>query len=326
MRPFCAIAFLSLPFALLLPAAASTQASCSSSALPEAAKQVIAVRHQLHEQTVGENDPKVPATVATQLGQFKDALANAAQAAFACAPADVSPEDLEKTLATALHANQSSASETVIETKNKRDLGAYGSDLSVQVFPLYSSPRYFEVDFRYGVECGDDNLLLVFETGGAHATAGSPHWQPVLRWGAPTYNTVADAYGDFVLLTPLSGFPGQRNWRFVVAHGQPGCGAATRPSHFDLDLLEPSDDPAHPQVVWHLEREYLRAETPRLSTTEDTLTFELAPPEKNGKTAKAPPMHGDTYRFQVGKDNQVQPLTAAAENTPATTAAHPPKP
>ncbi|MGI4827006.1 MAG: hypothetical protein ACRYFU_02280 [Janthinobacterium lividum] len=314
---------------LLSPAFCVAQSACSVAALPQASKTAIAVRHQLQEQAVGENDPRVPPAVAAQLAQMKDALAQAADAAFACAPANAAPEDLEKILATALHANLAQASETVLVTRNKKDLGAYGSDLAVQVFPLFSSPRYYEVNFRYGVECGDDNLLLIYAANSGAAdsgvagpatsvsgttTAGTTAWHPVLRWGAPSYTTVGDAYGDFVLLTPLSGFPGQRNWRFVVAHGQPGCAAAAGPSHFDLDLLEPTADPAQPQVVWHLEHPYRRSDVPRLSTTEDTLTFEVSAPEKTGKsggTANGKPNPATVYRFHVGKDNKVDPLVHA---------------
>ena len=293
---------------LFSPVVCLAQAACSPTALPQAARAVIATRHQLHEAAVGEDDPVVPPAIATELAEMKDALVGAADAAFSCAASSATPEDLEKTLANALHANLSQASESVLVTRNKKDLGAYGSDLAVQVFPLFSSPKYFEVDFRYGVECGDDNLLLIYAAD-AGAPAGTSAWHQVLRWGAARYANVSDAFGDFVLLTPLSGFPGQRNWRFVVAHGQPGC-AANGPSHFDLDLLEPTPDPAQPQVVWHLEHPYGRLEVPRLSTTEDTLTFEVSAPEKGGK-ANGSSSPASIYRFHVGRDNKVEPITHA---------------
>ena len=307
MRPF----FVSLLLGLALPASSLAQSACASAAaLPQAAKTVATLRHQLHEQAVDENDPKVPPAIATELTQFKDALSAAAQAAFGCADSSASPEELEKTLAEALHANLSSASETVVLTRGKKDLGAYGSDLAVQVFPLFNSPRYVEVNFRYGIECGDDNLLLVFKAADAHD--GSAGWQQVLRWGAPSYRDVEGAFGDFIMMTPLSGFPGQRNWRFVVAHGQPGCGGENAPSHFDLDLLEPSADPAQPTIVWHLDHPYRRAQIPRLSTTEDTLTFELSTPPDKAKDRSGSSSLSEVFRFHVTKDNQVEPTTQAA--------------
>ncbi len=305
------VSFVLLGLAFAFPATA--QSSCSPSDLSAAAKAVAQIRHELHEQAVPENSPRVPAVVGAQIVALKEQLAKAAEAVFSCAGASDSPDELQKRLAEALHANLSDAAETSIETRDKRDLGAYGSDLAVQVFPLGGSPPYDEVDFRFGIECGDDNLLLVFanakpET--THSADAPANWGEVLRWGAPAYALNSAAYGDFVMMTPLSGFPGQRNWRFVVAHGQPSCGAADGPSRFDLDILQPTAEPASPHVVWHLERPYLRNQVPRLSTTEDTLTFELAPPERSARTAKAPVGTG-TYRYRVGKDNQVEAIATS---------------
>ncbi len=271
------------------------------------------LRQRLHEQAVAEADAQVPPSIASQVAGLKAALADAAQAAFACAKPSASPDELQAILAEALHANLPEAAATFVETRNNKDGGAYGSDLAVQVFPLTPSPKYFEVDFRFGIECGDDNLLQVFTTAKAPEGTSAEAWHELLRWGAAGYTNVSGAYGDFVMMTPLSGFAARRNWRFVVAHGQPGCGAETGPSHFALDVLEPGVDPAQPRVVWHLEHPYRRGEVPRLSTTEDTLTFELITPRKTEKAAKVP-AHTDTFRYRIGRDNQVEPLLAS-ENT-----------
>ncbi len=305
-------------FGFALSFQAHGQTACSAGALPEAARTVAAVRHQLHSVAVGEFDPVIPAPVAARLEQLKAALAQAAEAAMACASSAVTPETLQATLADALHANLSASSETVLVTKAGKDLGAYGSDLDVQVLPLSTGPRYLEIDFRYGVECGDDNLLLVFKGAEKEDGAAGAGWLPVLRWGAGSYRNVGDAFGDFVLLTPLTGLPGQRNWRVVVGHGQPGCSAGTTGdprSRFDLDLLQPTADPAHPQVAWHLEKPYRRTDTPRLATTEETLTFELVPPPpEKGKAAAATPsapFPEHIYRYRISSDNQVQAIEAA---------------
>jgi hypothetical protein len=302
-----------LSLGLFAPWAAHAQApaACGPGALSQAARSVITLRHQMHTEAVGELDPNVPARIGTQLAELKSDLAQAADAAFACAAPSATPEELQDKLAAALHANLSTAAETAV-IRGKNDVGAYGSDLSVQVFPLYNSPRFYEVDFRFGVECGDDNLLLVYRAD----PAGSARWQPVLRWGAPSYNTVGDAFGDFILLTPLSGFQGARNWRFVVAHGHPGCNGESAPSRFDLDLLEPTADPAAPTVAWHFSQSYRRSEVPRLSTTEDTLTFQLRSPDTakghTGQTTAA-----QTFRFHVTRDNKVEPMVNALANTPS---------
>ncbi len=151
---------------------------------------------------------------------------------MACSSSSATAESLQDTLATALHANLSDAEETVLVTPAHKDLGAYGSDLQVQVLPLSNAPMTLEIDFRYGVECGDDNLLLIYRRN----TTAAGEWKEVLRWDAPAYRNVGDAFGDFVLLTPLAGLPNSPNWRAAVAHGHPGCSTTDRSSRFDLDL------------------------------------------------------------------------------------------
>ncbi len=327
---------LTVLFGLALSCAAQTQPAqaqpaqlqnlCSPGSLPNAARSVAVIRHELHGVAVGELDPAVPATVATQLRRLKDALSQAATAAVACSSPSATAESLQDTLATALHANLSDADETVLVTPAHKDLGAYGSDLQVQVLPLSNAPMTLEIDFRYGVECGDDNLLLIYRRNAA-ATSG---WGEILRWDAPAYRNVGDAFGDFVLLTPLTGLPNSPNWRAVVAHGHPGCSTTDRNSYFDLDLLQPTADPAHPAVAWHLEQPYRRGDTPRLATTEDSLSFEMVPPEpekqKAGKnaggqqtanTSASPRSPSVIYRYRFTADNQVHTIGAAPEALPS---------
>ncbi|HLI76074.1 MAG TPA: hypothetical protein VKV02_03945, partial [Acidobacteriaceae bacterium] len=309
MRLFVRFAILGLGSVAPLRA----QGSCAPGALAEAAKTVAAVRHSLHGQSVGESDPVVPAAVAQQLMQLKDSLALAAEAAFACAPVTSTPDALQSTLSAALHANVASAAEqAVVDVKARRDIGAYGSDLAVQVFQLFGKPKFYEVDFRYGIECGDDNLLLVYEAAGD--TDGA--WRKRLRWDAPTYRTVGDAIGDFVMLTPLTGNDQHPSWRFVVAHGQPACGKLPRPSQFDLDLLSPASDGSRPTVDWHFEHAYTNGTNtvPRLATTEDTIDVQLtSAPEIPGKKPAKPPTV-ESYRFHLTADGRIEPSPASAES------------
>lgn len=292
-------------FFLLGPTlAAYGQGSCSPDALATAAKRVAEARRALQTQAVPQADPHVPPVVARQLADLKDALASAAQAAFACAPSRATADQLQATLATALHANVASATETV-ETLKGKDIGAYGSDLSVQVFPLFGKPKFFEVDFRYGVECGDDNLLMIFESADDNSPEG---WRERLRWGAPSYSTVGDAIGDFVMLTPLTGSYQKPTWRFLVAHGHPGCATGPRQSLFDLDLLSLSSDPAKPHVDWHFQHAYAQDQTaaPRLSTTEDTVDFRILH-QPEGKTATTSGVATEIYRFHLSPDCTLEP-------------------
>ncbi len=317
------------PFALVL--SSSAQTACVPDALPKAAAAVATIRRGLHGVAVGELDPVVPAPVAAQLGRLKDALEAAGNAAVACSPPNSTAEALQGVLARALRANLADAAEGVSVTTEGKELGAYGSDLQVQVLPLSSAPRTLEIDFRYGIECGDDNLLLVYR----QASAPDSRWRKVLRWDAPGYTEVSDAFGDFVLLTPLPGTVGQSNWRAVVAHGRPGCSTTEGSSQFDLDILqpdpEPGTDPARPEVVWHLEQPYARLAKPRLATTEDSLTFELLAPQPQTQTPKSvarkpagsqinpsAPQPVQIYRYRVTADSRVQAIAGAPEGTPHT--------
>ena len=300
MRFLAALALLALAPALPLAA----QTACDRSALDVAAKTVADVRQRLQKQAVTPNDPKVSPAIAQQLGELKAALTQAAQAAFHCASAAATPEQLQTLLTDALHANLA-LSETQTETDDQQDRGTYGTDLAVQIFELASTPKLFEVDFRYGIECGDDHLLLVFQTAGDHAPEG---WHEQLRWSAPHYATIGDALGDFVLLAPLTGSYKHPSWHFVVAHGHPGCGATPRLSRFDLDLLTPTADPARPAVDWHFEHAYTQGNTaPRLATTEDTITFRIAPSPSPGGQPTTPSTSPEVYRFQLNAHGQVEP-------------------
>lgn len=302
-------------FALGSAIPGAAQSSCTPDALASAAKAVMAVRHELHGQAVPESDPNVPPAIAAQLDQLKDALGRVAEAVFACTNGASTPEHLQQALADVLHANVASATDTV-ETRNKKDYGAYGSDLSVQVFQLFGRPKIVEVDFRYGIECGDDHLLMVFQ---AASDSASSLWQERLRWSAPGYSSVGDAMGDFVMLTPLTGSYKAPSWRFVVAHGHPGCGRGPRPSHFDLDLLRPTADPAKPTVDWHFEHAYTEDHiVPRLATTEDTLEFRIVHGDKPGK-AGSPGSSPEIYRFHLTTDGRLEPApTGEGEDSSGT--------
>ena len=312
MHVTATLAFLAI--ASTLPLAAQT--ACTPNALENAAKTVATLRRTLHSQAVPEQDPNVPPTVAADLRSLKNTLTQAADAAFACALATSDPEALQTTLANALHANLGPATES-ITVSGKQDIGAYGSDLAVQVFQLTDSPKFFEVDFRYGIECGDDNLLLVYQAAPEQSHRG---WHQILRWDVPTYSTVDGAFGDFVVLTPLTGDFRRPNWHFLVAHGRPGCASPPRPARFDLDLLTPAADPARPTHAWHFDHPYTQTDTthPRLATTDDTVDFRL---QSNA------PKTEEIYRFRLTGNGQMEPLPAdAPEESPAGGQQNPPKP
>lgn len=290
------------------------QTPCQPDALETAAHAVAAARAKLAHMSVPENDPAIPPDIQGQLALMRDGLDAAARAAFACAAPGATPETLQTTLAKATHANADEMT-TPIGISNKRDIGSYGADLSLQILPLYNTPQLFKVTFRYGIECGDDNLVLLFLNRGKSA---APAWSEQLRLQAPHEARVGDAFGDFLLVTPITGNAESPSWHYVVAHGRPGCGEVPRPSMFDLSLLTPTDDPAKPSVDWHFEHPYTAGtSTARLATTEDTIDFQLLPVAPDGKPAAATSPAVEHFRFRRTAEGAVQPLAPSASGAPS---------
>ncbi len=307
MRPFVYVGLA----ALALAPALAGQKLCAAHALDGPGEAVVAARQRLLSQAVAADDPHISPAIATDLRTLKDALAEVARAAFACSNASLSQEQMQGLLADTLHPSHVPAA-TARETRDGRQTGVYGADLAVQVFQLSSTPRFFEVDFRYGIACGDDHLLMIFRAPGDRATES---WQEQLRWDAPNYTTVGDALGDFVLLTPLTGSADHPTWRFLVAHGHSGCADPPRTSRFDLDLLTPTADPARPAVSWHFDHPYTAGNVvPRLATTEDTAEFQLvpaAPPPDGAAAASRPEV---VYQFHLDAQGRVVPMEATTSS------------
>ncbi len=347
--------------AIGLPSFCSAQQACAPAQIAAAIRQESAARRQLKSIAVSIDDPQVSAASDSALGRWKNSLAQATEAVFRCADVHATPESLQTRLATALHANSGGTEDGGVVTKDGKNVGSYGADLTVQVVSLFNTPPYVAVDFRYSLECGDDHLLLVFKadrSGSQPApnvsaeassdpqlkapsrSSATASWTEVLRWGAPHYTTVGDAYGDFMLLAPLSDLSSSsdlvkpRRERFAVVHGEPRCPAvpsddaspsapsAADAGRFGLDVLEVSADAAQPHVVWHLEQPYTRGQVPRLATTEDTLSLDFRNPDASrtvnaGTGAKpAPASPAASYRYRIDADNRVHALSAAA-STPS---------
>ncbi len=313
MRVLVAVGLLIAGFPLPLVA----QTDCSKARLAHAESEVATLRQQLHTQAVRMDDPLIPNSVKIRMMQLKSALEEVATTILDCASGSATPDQLQKELADALQISPSASAVSDAETDGKRDIGAYGADLSVRVLELFGTPHIIEVDFRYGIECGDDHVLLVFSRATEEATGS---WQEQIRWDAPRYSSISDAFGDFVLLTPLPGSAQYPQWRYLVAHGRPSCGDVPRPSEFDLDLLTPTADAKKPKVDWHFEHGYMQnGGTPRLVTTEDTVDFSVVPRQGGEKDGIAVPLAAspETFRFHLTSEGRLEPVqTNAAETSP----------
>ncbi len=236
--------------AFALPVALVGQ-SCTQADLQPTAQHVKAVQAQLIAFKLHDDmDEEVPAPLQSQIREFKDALAELADAALHCASSSTSPKSIESTLAALLGANQPVRQEVYDPDKSTQVDHIYGESLHVKVTTAANPTQLVLVEFSFDIACGADSLLLAYET-------RSGTWQRVLRWQSPDYSEVLGAFGDFfkyVILPPTA----SDGWRAVVAHGHPWCTSSW--SAFDLDVVQPSSAGNTQKVLQHVNREYIRGD------------------------------------------------------------------
>ncbi|NYF78493.1 hypothetical protein [Granulicella arctica] len=243
---------------VLLAAPLVAQQAC---VLDAAVAQVRARQGELLKVQVEDMSPDVPPAVRRQIARLKDALATAVGAGMRCVPAGSDAATIEGSLAKLLGARQASVPSTTTDSKG----GPYGGDLSVSVSTPANVPGLRVVEVSFGIECGDDTLLLLYEV--------KPEgWRQRMRWQSGEYAEISGAFGDFFMAV----VPGDvaDGMRVVVAHGTDWC--TSRFSGFKLDVLEPRADGGAPRVVWHTERSYSRADgVVRLRSTADGFELRL---------------------------------------------------
>jgi len=296
-------------FALLLssvvPALAAQQA-CNPSALQNAAANAARLRKALRAQVTGTMETDVPPAVQNQLVQFKNALASVVEAGLACQSPSATPTRIQDALARSLRANGPDPSDAEYLAKSNQDEAAdeYGTTLKVRANWQSTTPHLLAIEVALGIECGEDTMLFLFEP-------TERNWTERLRWQAPKYSKVGDAFGDFFLHT-LVQKPGSDAWRLVVVHGRPWC--TSRFSGFGIDVLEPTINSPQPRVVWHTGRGYSRGDfEPSLKASGNIFEFRI-----NGDA-----MLFDTdraferrviYRYRVSGDtvDRIEPIAVNA--------------
>lgn len=231
---------ISMCLAVLACSGLHAESGCSLAATAGKATQL---RTQLQAVQLTEDmQDTVDANLRHDIHALKDALAAVADARMACAhDGSQGAEAVQADLAATLHANQPT------NTHPTADASAYGGDLVVNVQRTTTSPAMLLVQWGFGIECGDDNLLLayVFRDGS---------WQPLMRWQSKDYDTISGAYGDSFTYTALPG----PTPRLAVFHGTPWC--TSRWSGFGLDVLEPGKSVDAPHVLFHHGDGYVRGD------------------------------------------------------------------
>ena len=225
--------------------------SCTKPDIESAAEHVKTIQSELIAFKVrGEMDEDVPAPLQSKIRSFKDALAELADAALRCASTHQNPNELESTLAKLLNANKPAQQEVYDLNKPEQLDQIYGEELRVKVTATADPARLVLVEFSFGIACGEDAMLLVYEIHGEV-------WDRILRWQSPDYSAVSGAFGDFfkyVILLPTA----SDGWRAVVAHGHPWCTSSF--SAFDLDVVKPSSAGNAQKNLRHMNRGYIRDE------------------------------------------------------------------
>jgi hypothetical protein len=252
---------------LLVSGASSllAQGACLSSIAQQAAGQVHERQNELLRQKINEMDTTVPPALKPQIHALKDALADAVDDGMRCAAVGESAAVTEAALAKLLGANQpdkpvAPSTPSAGSFDNQQD-GTYGAMLKVAVAAPQNAAQMRVVTVGFGIECGDDTMLFVYEP----RPAG---WRRTLRWQSDAYDEVSGAFGDFLMYAVLPG-TNEASWKIAVAHGTTWC--TSRWSGFKLDLLAPGSDA--PRVVWHTEHGLVLETAPRMTARADGFDF-----------------------------------------------------
>lgn len=296
MNSFTKVGFLLL---ILVPQTYAAQ-NCSQDAVRQAAAEVKAVQKQLLAEKVEEMDPSVTPTTQAQIQTLKDSLNSTITAYLHCQsgkPVDV--KEMESTLAGLLGANKpASAVQPPTEQTPKLQDQIYGSDLKIAVSKPESEPQLVAIQGSFGVSCGMDTILLIYEP-------AEGNWQQVVHWQSGSYDQISGAFGDFFDYVVLPRKK-QGQWLVATAHGFPWC--TSRWSAFDLDVIEPSA--SKPQrVLFHRHEGYVRDYDPIMKAKSDGFEIRL---EKGSLDTDVMTRKG-IYRYRI-MDDEVQRVQPIAMN------------
>jgi hypothetical protein len=244
---------------------------------------------QLAEDKVEEMSTDIPELTRTRLSGLKDALAAVVEATMNCTPTGADAATIQTQLAKLMGVNRPTV----------KDAPVYGSGLKVAVAAPANAPQLRVVTASYGIECGDDSMLLLYEP-------GLNGWKRAMRWQSPEYTQVSGAFGDFFEYAVVPGTAPGAPVKIAVAHGHPWC--TSRFSGFSVDLLEGVTDGNAPKGLWHRDESYVRETTPRMTTRQDgfELRADVGTIEQLQLTRKG------VFRYRVTGDTveRVQPIAA----------------
>lgn len=300
MRWFAVSGYLFL--AVIAPLRA--EGSCWRDKLQQMPARVKMVQEQLLTVKVGGMDTSVLPATQERIRALKDALAATVDAYMQCErESAVDVKKFESTLAGMLGANKPEpttqiTSQSISEVVDQ----VYGARLQLVVGRPESEPQSIGVEVSFGLNCGVDTMLLVYER-------QNEKWRQVLRWQSGDYNEISGAFGDFFEYVVIPhGALGR--WVIAVAHGKPWC--TSRWSGFDVDVIRPAHGSVPQHVLFHNHAGYVRDSEPVLKAESDGFELRL---EKGSLDIDVMTRTG-IYRYRLVGDkvHRVQPVAKNARD------------
>lgn len=206
---------------------------CSDRAVRESGAAVAEARSRLSSLPVGEMETRLSPAAQAAIETLKDRLVAFVELSVACSRPAEAAESLEERLA----ALSDAAPPRVMVTEEEvRDM--HGAWLTYEAAVPSAQPGLLAVVVRFGIECGEDALLLLFDR-----RAGM---RPLMVRRSPPYDEVSGGYLGLTYAVS----PPDRNgrWYVATASARPWCSSAWRGIVYDLSRPGPS--PERPRMFY----------------------------------------------------------------------------
>jgi len=221
--------------AILLGTLLCSPAFADDCAMPHAAALMLEAQRGLGALPVGDGmQTDVPAKGSALISAFKSRMNDYVSASMRCHPGNLNPTVPEKALdgfaGVKLPGNQ------FVNPGKQNDDTHYGDALKFEV--RAPQPGLITVVARFGIECGGDAMLMIFERRGNA-------WVETLRTTGAPYETVAGGWGTFGY--GISPRDRDGHWFVVTKNIAPWCSSTW--SEIRYAVLRPGADATHPRTL-----------------------------------------------------------------------------
>jgi len=179
----------------------------------------------------------VPPEAQIRIPKLKAAVQDFVPTVFACLPDDQDARPVERLLNRMAGVADLSPNDQPSDI-NKPLSGFYGTPVHFEVTAQGNNREVFGVLAAFGVECGDDAVLFVFEREGKT-------WIEKITATSNPYKSVGDAWGD--LQYSISPPDPTGHWFVLLARDHPWC--SSRFNGIEIRILRPGATPGQPVVI-----------------------------------------------------------------------------